>query len=562
MIEDVYEPLDRYKYEFEQKFAELASQKFEELSEESGVDANKNRETVSEARRLKFKLARASKKAGALSALICLLAIAAIAGVWLAATLDVLYIFIAAISLILLYPACRSRKECGGICSDLELEIKAKISEGYTQMQALNKLYTWDISARLIEKCVPRLEFDPYFTAARLEELTRVFDWDGNFNSDKSILFAQSGSINGNPFALGEYLRFYWGTKEYTGYKTIYWTAMERDANGRMRSVRRSQTLRASVLKPYPEYERKKVLIYGNEAAPNLSFSRRPSGLSTAGDGLSARLKKWWKLRELKSFSRNLSDDSDYTLMSNHEFETLFETKNRDNEVEYRLLFTPLAQRQMLKLLKDDKNGFGDDFTFAKRKKINLIFADHLDKTPIDTNPQRFKNWNYDEAKTDFMRFNLSYFRSVYFAFAPLLSIPLYQQTRTHEDIYGDISKARPSFWEHESIANYYGDSRFKNPLSATQNILKTKLLGSDGGMSKVEVTARGFRGVPRTEFKSVLGADMRMHSVPIEWVEYLPVENASTIYISESKEAAEAFKENRICEGELCRRGIYSFLG
>lgn len=562
MIEDVYEPLDRYKYEFEQKFAELASKKFEELTEKSGIDVNKNRATASEVKRLKFKLERASKKADALSALICLLAAALISGVALAAMLDIIYILIAAISLILLYPACRSHKECGSVCSNLELEIKTKISEAYTQMQALNKLYTWDISARLIEKCVPRLEFDPYFTSTRLEQLTRIFDWNGNFNGDKSILFAQSGSINGNPFALGEYLRFYWARKEYTGYKTIYWTSMELGANGRLRSVRRSQTLSATVSKPCPGYEREKVLIYGNEAAPNLSFSRRPSGLSTAGDGLSAKLKKWWTLRGLKSFSRNLSDESNYTLMSNHEFETLFETKNRDNEVEYRLLFTPLAQRQMLKLLKDDKSGFGDDFTFVKQKKINLIFASHLDKTPIDTNPQRFKNWNYDEAETDFMRFNLSYFKSVYFAFAPLLSIPLYQQTRTRENIYKGFSKASPSFWEYESIANYYGDSGFKNPLSVTQNILKTKLLGSEKGMSKVEVTAHGFKGVSRIEFKTVLGGDMRMHSVPIEWVEYLPVEKSSIIYVSESKESAEAFKQNRICEGELCRRSIYSFLG
>ena len=48
MIEDVYEPLDRYKYEFESKFVELAESKFDELVRESGVDVEKNRKAVAE----------------------------------------------------------------------------------------------------------------------------------------------------------------------------------------------------------------------------------------------------------------------------------------------------------------------------------------------------------------------------------------------------------------------------------------------------------------------------------------------------------------------------------
>ena len=561
MIEDVYEPLDRYKYEFESKFVELAESKFDELVRESGVDVEKNRKTVAEIKQLKSRLSKLSRNRSIKLALVLLFIAGAIVGLAFISA-NKLFILGAILSAIFAYISYKSYKKCDEICNDLELKSRLKISEAMTETQPLNKLYTWDMPVKLIEKCVPRLKFDPYFTAERLGELRKNFGWSDSFNKNKSILFSQSGEINGNPFAIGEYLEFHWGQKQYTGYKTIYWTSYIPDSKGRMRPVTRSQTLSATISKPYPEYERKKVLIYGNEAAPNLSFSRVPSGLSTAGDGVFADLKKWWTLRKLKSFSRNLSDKSNYTLMSNHEFETLFVTKDRNNEVEYRLLFTPLAQSQMLKLLKDNRSGFGDDFTFIKNRKINLIYAKHLDETPIDTNPDRFKSWDCGESKMNFMHFNFKYFKSLYFAFAPLLSIPLYQQSKTRDKIYESPTETSPSFWEHEAIANYLGASNFESPLSDTQNILKTRLLEQNGGISKVEVCAHGFKGIPRVEYKTVIGGDLRPHSVPVEWFEYEPVENKGTIFVAETKEAADKFKTENLREGETRWRSIFSFLG
>lgn len=52
MIQDVYEPLSRYRDEFEQKFFRLAAEKFEELSQASGVDIEANRRLVAEIKEL------------------------------------------------------------------------------------------------------------------------------------------------------------------------------------------------------------------------------------------------------------------------------------------------------------------------------------------------------------------------------------------------------------------------------------------------------------------------------------------------------------------------------
>ena len=69
--------------------------------------------------------------------------------------------------------------------------------------------------------------------------------------------------------------------------------------------------------------------------------------------------------------------------MGNSEFEVLFGATNRNNEVQFRLLFTPLAQKQLLGLMKDKEIAFGDDFNFIKRNKINIIIPDHLKKNQL-----------------------------------------------------------------------------------------------------------------------------------------------------------------------------------
>ena len=320
-------------------------------------------------------------------------------------------------------------------------------------MEPLNALYTWDIPVKLIQATVPRLEFDPYFTNERLWSLQRQYGWSDDFNRDKSILFAQSGLINGNPFVFGEYRYMKWEKHVYKGTKDISWTETERDSQGKIHTVTHHETLEATVTKPEPVYKSKKLLIYGNDAAPNLSFSRQPSDLSKGDEGLFSRMRKKHEIRKLQKFSQNLEDESQFTLMSNHDFEALFHAVDRDNEVEFRLLFTSLAQIQMLDLLKDKSVGYGDDFTFRKKKKINLLTSDHLDATSIDTDPRRFHDWDYDRAKENFQQLNENYFKNIYFSLAPLLAIPLYQQTRTHEEIWKDVLRGRESSFCLCSIA-------------------------------------------------------------------------------------------------------------
>ncbi len=570
MIEDVYEPLARYRDEFRKKFTTLAREKFKELTQRAGVDVRANRALVSEIRELQSKSDSTSskkKRYGCLMALGFAVAVAALAGVMAADGPDsetqgmcVFGIIAGAVLGIAMIPRFNA---ASGLVKSLETRIFEKKGAAWKQMEPLNRLYTWDIPVKLIEATVPRLEFDPYFTADRLASLHERFGWDDSFNDGKSVIFAQSGIINGNPFVFGHYLDVSWGEKTYEGALEISWTEWEEDADGDSRPVRRYETLRAEVTKPIPVYSERKLLVYGNDAAPNLSFSREPSGLTgTEGEFLGA-IRKKWRLGRLKAYSRNLDDDSNFTLMSNHEFETWFHAKDRDHEVEFRLLFTPIAQTQMLDLMKDAKVGYGDDFTFIKQRKVNVLFSKHLDEAEIDTDPSRFRNWDYDAAAEFFLSFNERYFKDAYFSLAPLLAIPLYQQTKTHEEIWKGIVDGEPSsFWEHEAIANYHGEENFEHPGCITRNILKTQIVRRENGESTVAVTAYGHRGVERTDYVGVHGGDGRWHDVPVPWTEYLPVQRTSEMCLCERSAPSDLFRQRASSSrASAFRRSIRSFV-
>ena len=132
------------------------------------------------------------------------------------------------------------------------------------------------------------------------------------------------------------------------------------------------ETLRAYVNKPKPIYSTETYLVYGNEAANHLRFSRMPSCINSLDEkGIEKYVRKHEK--DLTKLSEKAQKNGgNYTPLGNSEFELFFGGLDRDNEVEYRLLFTPLAQKSMLQVLKS-KVGYGDDFKFIKDKGLNVI---------------------------------------------------------------------------------------------------------------------------------------------------------------------------------------------
>lgn len=538
MQKDIYDPLKEYINVYRDKFKEVAEKTFAELAAEAQVDVGKNRETC---RRIYSEENSLSKvmtsirwqKVWRVLLWLCVV-VGFIVGFTMYDVLDYVDLLIVGFvifgALGLLFTDINPKiKEMKSERDKLTAKVDKLKKEAWQQMAPLNNLYDWDVLTRMMTKTVPRLEFDPYFTTQRLADLKATYGWSDSFNAGRSVVYSHSGLINGNPFVICRTRKMEMGTKTYYGEKTIHWTTEETDSDGKTRTVHHSETLVASVTAPYPEYFEKTRLIYGNTAAPDLIFYRKQSGLADSEGSLKFKMKR----HSLRKKSRDLSN-ADFAMMTNEEFEVAFDTSNRNNNQQYALLFTPLAQESMMNLLKDDKVGFGDDFDFGKQRMINVIFSKHMQSLNLDMDPQQYKGFDYDKAEADFYAINSRYFRAIYFCFAPLLCVPMYQQIRPQEDIYGRNMQQHSSFWEHEALANFWGQGRFKHPSCVTNCILKTEQVQTIGDNSTIKVNAYGYRTEQHLEYVSKWGGDGHLHYVPVYWDEYLPVTGSGMIYLKE----------------------------
>lgn len=549
MQKDIYDPLKEYVNVYRDKFKEVAEKTFAELAAEAQVDVGKNRETCRRIYSEEYSLSKVMtsirwQKVWRVLLWLCVV-VGFIVGFTMYDVLDYVDLLIVGFvifgALGLLFTDINPKiKEMKSERDKLTAKVDKLKKEAWQQMAPLNNLYDWDVLTRMMTKTVPRLEFDPYFTTQRLADLKATYGWSDSFNAGRSVVYSHSGLINGNPFVICRTRKMEMGTKTYYGEKTIHWTTEETDSDGKTRTIHHSETLVASVTAPYPEYFEKTRLIYGNTAAPDLIFYRKQSGLADNEGSLKFKMKR----HSLRKKSRDLSN-ADFAMMTNEEFEVAFDTSNRNNNQQYALLFTPLAQESMMNLLKDDKVGFGDDFDFGKQRMINVIFSKHMQSLNLDMNPQQYKGFDYDKAEADFYAINSRYFRAIYFCFAPLLCVPMYQQIRPQEDIYGRNMQQHSSFWEHEALANFWGQGRFKHPSCVTNCILKTEQLQTIGDNSTIKVNAYGYRTEQHLEYVSKWGGDGNLHHVPVYWDEYLPVTGSGMIYLKEDNN----FKDDSVTQ-------------
>lgn len=548
-FEEIYEPVETYQKYLRAAFDRNSREAFEEIVAKSGCDEKLNAEKVRKINALKNEIARHQSKKNTQEALRVLAWLVAVAGFGMSFVCILAcfqpgerhtgtHLLAAAAGLILGAAAlywiftCLNKKihELAGCIRSRQTLLDARLSEAWAQLAPLNRLYQWDTIANLITKTVPIFKLDKYFSNARLEELVSHFGMSGISNQENSMLYCQSGALNGNPFLICTTKNYHMGTQDYHGSLSISWQEEEdyTDSNGnrKTRWVTKFQTLHATVTKPKPAYGESRFLIYGNEAAPDLEFHRHPSSFANP-EGFFSSMKQGLAISSLRRKSQQLNG---FMALSNAEFDAVFGALDRNSEVQFRLLFTPLAQREMLKILRDSKVGYGDDFKFRKNRQINIVQPAHFRNLNISCDPGLFHHYDLAMARKVFRDYSAEYFRSFFFAFAPLLAIPLYQQHRSDLDIFREVYGSESSCWECETIANDFGEEVFKHAESVTDNILKVSRTGP-----QVAVTAYGFRGESRTDWVSVYGNDGHSHDVPVEWTEYLPVERTSSMVVTET---------------------------
>lgn len=511
---------------------------FETLVRISHVSEEQNTQTLAELRSLEGELRKAKgslRGKRLLQVLSILLAWPLFfAGVGRGGTYLVLAVLAVALPVLVFRSTGPKVKELTDQGAALTAAPDSKVAEAAAQMACLNSLHTWGLAPALFQQVIPDVQFDRYMSEETRTRLYADFGLARTFTDGRSMLGVQSGSFRGNPFVFAKYRHHWVGNRNYQGSITIQWTEQEWNQDGTLQSVQRWQTLTATVVKPFPHYVTHTVLIYGHEAVPTLSFSRKPSRHSGLAEGA---VNDWRKDRAVKSLERRArravaKGKSEFSVMANTEFEALFKAIDRNDEVGFRMLFTPLAQQTMLELLNDRTIGYGDDFSFTKQGMLNFIESKHLEATEITPDPRIFASLSVADARRSFRAFHAEYFKSVYFSLAPLWAVPMFHDSPSRTTKPSGEKTPPSSTWEHEVLANYIGEDRFKHPSSVTANILRATANHQPDGTSHVAINAFGYSGTPRVDIVTVLGGDGNYHQVPVHWTEYNPVTRRSAMLV------------------------------
>lgn len=556
--ENIYEPVSLFQSRFKDSHSKNVSDFFEDLFQKSGVDAAKNADTVAQINAKQKEIDTEDKKRKSKRKLkgFCIFLIVVFGAAIVVFALSLydptlfsipwpsLYFIlliigsvlgIVGLSLIIGLNLQKAIKILEKTLAKLNKDKQDLLNIAWKQMEPLNSLFDWGMTQALVQKTIPLVHMDPYFDNQRFEFLRYKYGLADNSALGRSVTYVQSGEIAGNPFLLARVLDHWMGTKTYDGSLTITWTTTTY-VNGHWETENHTQTLHASVTKPFPFYQGKTYVIYGNEAAPDLSFSREPSGANKMNEREIAHFVDQKAKKIEKMAQKSVTNGGSFTALGEQEFDALFGAVDRDNEVQFRLLFTPLAQRELLTIIKDKVVGFGDDFSFQKQKGLNYVSPAHMQNQDLSGDPSYFASFSLAYSRQAFNDYNNGYFKAFYFAMAPLLAIPIYQQQKPHEFIYRNVYRSNVSCYEHEYLANQLPIDKFKNPISVTTNILKTQVLASSGSADTVQVTAHGFQGINHIDYVSVYGGDGFYHSVPVPWVEYSPVSKVTPMVIGSSE--------------------------
>ncbi len=526
----IFNPLKEYQSKLKNLHFENTKKLFEKLVKESGIDIDTNKETVKQYNIYTERLSDVKKKLRWRKFFRVLM--------WVSVVLI-------PVAILNMNPKIKELKEEVQFADQKANEFLSLATE---QMKPLTALFKEWYAIDLIEETVPLIKFMQQFTAAQENDMKINYDLKDDTDVEKSTLDVLAGEYNENPFVFENRMVHRMGTETYYGYKTITWTETYRDSDGKMRTRTRTERLQASVTKPKPFYHTEVVLNYGAQAAPELSFSRDATNLHNKSEKAIERYVKRGEKRLDRKANKALKKGDDFTSMSNSEFEVLFDALDRSDEVQFRTLFTPLAQTNMVDLLLS-KESFGDDFNFFKNGRMNTVASNHSQNRALILSTEGFNSHSFDIIEHNFLNLNMEYFKAVYFDLAPVLAIPAYQERPVHSlKPIPDYTQLY-SLKESESLANLVNKKEIVHPDTKTEAILKSSYLSTENNIDKTSVTAYSYDIEKRVDIVTVRGGDGHYHNIPVEWDEYLPLEQITNFGVTAINSAvASAASRDGLC--------------
>ncbi|MBQ8408507.1 MAG: hypothetical protein IJY39_06535 [Clostridia bacterium] len=551
MNEQLLEPVKFYENTGKRLHENNAKEFYEELLKRSGVSEEENRATVKlydAEQAMADQVHKKLKKYKALRVFLIILAviggILALCGVFCLLAANVMtgiVLAVIGVAMLIVCPIVIKKKlkplinSTGEILEKHQQKAAELLQQAQAQVAPLLALFTEDDAVRLVEKTVPDFSFDPRFTRSNESFFVDKHDFCDMSTAETSTVNTLSGRLAGNPFLFCRRKIHEMGTYTYHGTLTISWTETTCDSKGNLQTRRRTQTLHASLTKPKPYYHQSTSLYFGSQAAPDLSFSREPQDTEELTEKQIEKKVRKGEKKLKKHSEKALEEGKNFQEMANTEFEVLFGALNRDHEVQFRLLFTPLAQRNMIELV-TDKDAYGDDFYFEKRRRFNIIESEHSESWNLSTSPSNYYSHDVDVIRKKFVDFNNEFFKILFFDFAPLLSIPAYveEPCASLEDI--EDYDCNYTYYEHEVMANAIDRRHFVHERTATDAILKVGKATKHNKADVVAVTAYSYATEGRVDFVPVRGGDGRIHGVPVHWTEYIPLRKTTNMEIMPSQ--------------------------
>ena len=566
-MKDLLEPCKLYFDKLENKVIDESTKFFDSLVKESKMNVEKNK-----AASLKYEkeveclnnAKKQLKKYNSIKVILIVLTIIfglartifliqqIISGFDIYYVLIPVYVVLLGLSIFFIIYLSKNNREKIISFKDLEnkhlIKSKELLDECNRLISPLLSLFDYSDPDVIFQKVTPLVQLDTIFDKEKLAYIDSLTSCGvENTNIKSSLVFIKSGSINDVPFIILKFLNHYMGTKTYFGSRVVSYTVTYRDSEGRSRTTTRFETLTASVTKPYPEYYYSENLHFASNIASNLSFSRRPFYLKKINDE-----KAYQKYidKNMKQILKDNSKSKTFVEINNDEFEVLFHAIDRNNEQEFRLLFTPLGQKSVVSLIKDSP--YGDDFTYTKDKKLNTIFASHALLSDRSCDPKNYFSYSYEICKDNFIKYNTEYFKSIYFEAAPILSIPIFQQYRKERFNYD--SKLYPynySRLDHEVIANLFSQNI---DSSATKTIRKTKYEKSINSWDIFNIESHGFDEHSKVDMIPKVAGNGKTYLVPVHYKEYTPNITRHKVAALKTSEKTKDIK-NKYFSGDLFSR-------
>ncbi len=563
MLEPILSPLDYYLNTAKQTHSEHTRAYLNLLSEHAGVDRMANAQTVAKynAKQKHLNGLRKSlsgnKTKRTLAIIGIILAFFIIVGVtgssaleeWAKSLIMAASLGLGIFGIVVVCKKLGAKiRELDAQVASSQEEANALYREASAQVAPLNRLFTDDDCLNLFTKTLPFITFDKCFTDARLNELVADYGFSAGIGGEECVLDSLSGELYGSPFLYLQTLRHEMGWHTYHGTKVISWTTTERDSDGKTYTRTHTQTLHASITRPKPHFHTDTTLYFGNKAVPNVNFSRTYKHMEDKSESAVNRAVRAGEKKIRRKEEKALKSGDDFMGTLNVEFDVIFGATDRTDDYEFRQMFTVRAQESMLQLLLHSE-GYGDDFSFVKQGTMCAIRSEHAQGKPLSLSAAEYYSHDVTQAESAFIQKNETFFESVYFDFAPLLLIPVYQQPLVRSKT---VTGGNLTAYNYEAMACRLSSALAPSD-SNTSSIFKTVLQERFADGEAVHVSAFGYRAEARLDYESVYGNDGHWHQVPIEWVEYIPTQKNSIIKIIPAHGDAP--------EGAVYHRGYYGYM-